>query len=552
MKHVRKSLMAIVAVAVALSAYPLQAELEATRAKNRVRQVALFKNGLGFFVSEVEIPKNKDFFSIVPFGAASHGTFWVAYPSKVKLKSLIARSIDSHIPLKATTIPELLRANVGQQVKLSYADKEIEGVIKYFAQDRPIIEPSPYAPGRLETVRRRYVQTNLLIIQTEAGEVGINPQSVQNVAFLAGKAQTSFTSKTKSTVLDVKLRYPAGGKKLTLSYLAKGITWAPSYMVDISKEGKARISAKAAIINEIGDLDNVRIELVTGFPNLQFSDIVSPLALKENLAQFLQALSGGQSQRGNRSGVMSQRAMVMSNEFQSFSMPRMPDYGTAQAGMVAEDLFFYPIEKVSLKKGQVGYYPLFTESVPYTHIYRWEIPDYVNEQDQYRYDRGNQTKTEEEIWHCLKLENSTKVPWTTAPAETVKEGLILGQDTLKYTPSKGQALLRITKAMGVKAQQSELETERQRGVLKVYGRQYDLVSVEGKLSVRNFQNKSITMEISKTLSGEVSLSEPVAKVEKLAKGLRRMNSLSKLTWTVELEAGEEKKLAYAYKVYIRR
>ena len=106
--------------------------------------------------------------------------------------------------------------------------------------------------------------------------------------------------------------------------------------------------------------------------------------------------------------------------------------------------------------------------------------------------------------------------------------------------------------MGIKAQQSELETERQRGVLKVYGRQYDLVSVEGKLSVRNFQNKAITMEISKTLSGEVSSSEPVAKVQKLAKGLRRMNSLSKLTWTVELEAGQEKIITYAYKVYIRR
>ena len=72
------------------------------------------------------------------------------------------------------------------------------------------------------------------------------------------------------------------------------------------------------------------------------------------------------------------------------------------------------------------------------------------------------------------------------------------------------------------------------------------------MSVQNFQNKAITMQISKTLSGEVTSSEPSAKVEKLAKGLRRMNSTSKLTWTVQLDASQEKTLAYAYQVYIRR
>ncbi len=106
--------------------------------------------------------------------------------------------------------------------------------------------------------------------------------------------------------------------------------------------------------------------------------------------------------------------------------------------------------------------------------------------------------------------------------------------------------------MDVKAQPSELQTDRQRGILKVCGRQYELVNVQAKLSVQNFQNKAITMEISKTHSGEVISTDPQAKIEKLAKGLRRMNSLSKLTWTVELEPSQEKQIAYTYKVYVRR
>ena len=520
---------------------------------NRVQQIALFKNGLGFFISEVVIPDGNDLFSIVPVGSASHGTFWVAYPPQVKLANLVAKSVDSQQMADALTIPELLKANVGRSLKLTYNGKELQGVIEYFPEDRLPIEPGPYLPARPASIRMPHVRSSLILIQTEAGQIAINPHSVSRLEFPGKKAQTCFPAKTKCTQIDVHLRAPAGGKKLTLSYLAKGITWAPSYMVDITDPDKARISAKAAIINEVADLDDVQIQLVTGFPNLQFADTVSPFALKENLAQFLQSLTGGQGQRRRVAAVMSQRAYA--EELRGSMIPIMPDYGSAEAGQVAEDLFFYPIEKVSLKKDQVGYYPLFTESVPYEHVYRWDIPDYINEQGQYIYgqQRGQESKPEEDVWHCLKMDNSTKVPWTTAPAEVVQAGLILGQDTLKYTPSKGKALLRITKAMSVKVQQVELENEpRKRGALAVYGRNYDLVYIQGKLSVQNFQPKAIKLEITKTLSGEVTSSEPQAKIEKLARGLSRVNELSQLTWTIDLDPGQEQELVYTYQAYVRR
>ena len=232
----------------------------------------------------------------------------------------------------------------------------------------------------------------------------------------------------------------------------------------------------------------------------------------------------------------------------------MPEYGAAEAGRVAEDLFLYPVEKVHLKKGEVGYLPLFTESVPYKHIYQWKIPDYVTEEERYSYGQRRQQEREpqEQVWHCLRMENSTKVPWTTAPAEIVKEALILGQDTLNYTPVKGETTLRITRAVSVKAEQLELETERKRDAAQLYGHHYDLITVEGKLSVTNFQQKAITLEITKTLSGEVQSSQPEAKIETLARGLHRMNAVRKLTWTIELEPGESKQLDYMYEVYIRR
>jgi hypothetical protein len=529
-----------------------------------LQQVALFKNGLGFFVSEVACPDKKDSFSFVPSAAASHGTFWVAYPPKVKLESLIAKEVESEKSMEAISIEELLRANVGRIVQLSFDDKgesTIKGIINSFAENRQDPQPNPYAPGRENySDSSRYIRpptrASLIIVETDAGEVAVDSQRVRRVEFIDGKPRKTFTSKRKSMQLDVKLAAPAGGRELTVSYLAKGITWAPSYIVDITKDDKARVSAKAVVINEACDLDGVTIQLVTGFPHLQFADIVSPLAMKENLAQFLQSLIRGESE--HRSVSVMSNVMRQSAEFgvggrRGDMMAPMPEYGAAEAGRVAEDLFLYPVEKVHLKKGEVGYLPLFTESVPYKHIYQWKIPDYVTEEERYSYDRRREERErEEEVWHCLRMENSTKVPWTTAPAEIVKEGLILGQDTLNYTPVKGETTLRITRAVSVKAEQLELETERERDAAQLYGHHYDLITVEGKLSVTNFQKKAITLEITKTLSGEIQSSQPEAEIEALARGLHRMNAVRKLAWTIELEPGEKKQLSYVYKVYVRR
>jgi hypothetical protein len=76
--------------------------------------------------------------------------------------------------------------------------------------------------------------------------------------------------------------------------------------------------------------------------------------------------------------------------------------------------------------------------------------------------------------------------------------------------------------------------------------------VEGKLSATNFQEKTVLLEITKTLSGAVKSSQPEAKIEKLARGLGRMNGEVKLTWTIELQQGEQKQLSYIYDVYVRR
>ncbi len=521
-----------------------------------VQHVALFKNGLGFLVGQVECPADETSFEVALPTAPSHGTFWVSYARSLPLTSIVARQIDAGRTAEAVTILEILKANVGRTVRLAIGDREITGVITHVAQGRRAPTPNPYQPGGRD-VETSYVPpwqgVSLITLETEGGELSVNANAVTQVTFPDGKADRQFTEPGQSVALHVCLKSPAPGQKLTLSYLGKGLTWAPSYLVDISEGQTAHLSAKALIVNDACELKDVDMQLVTGFPHLQFADIASPIALKENLAQFLQALVRGQSERG-RADITSN---VMTQSVRYGGMRErgpMPAYGAADAGTIAEDLFLYPVGLIHLGTNEVAYVPLFTETVPYKHIYQWDIPDFVDEEGQYRYGREQPDDADDRqvVWHSIRLTNTTKIPWTTAPGETVKDGVILGQDTLGYTPPKGQNTLRITQAVSVKAEQREFETDRKRDAAQLYGYHYDLVTVQGELSVSNFQDKAITLEITKMLSGEVQSMDPEAEIEKLATGLRRMNGLSTLTWTLELNAGEKKDVTYVYRVYVRR
>lgn len=520
-----------------------------------IEQVALFKNGLGFFTGQITCPAGQTQLRIALPAAPAHGTLWISYPAEIEMASIIAKEVESAETQDAITIPELLQANVGRSARIALGDREITGVITYFAQDRrpdqdELYPPrSPVGPARGYDYRAPQQPAALVTIQTDSGLVGVDPRSVTSVTFTGSPAEQKVPRPVRQTQLDVRLNRAADGHRLAVTFLAKGVTWAPSYLVDIAEEGKARISAKALVINDACELKNVAAQLVTGVPHLQFADILSPMGLRETLTQFLQNLNrGAEMPRGRVGAVVTQNVMYGAGGMAG------PDYGAAEAGTVAEDLFLYPAGKIDLDRGQVAYIPLFTESVPCEHIYQWDLPDYVDEAGHYFYsrDRDSQAEDEQEVWHNLRLTNATAVPWTTAPGQTVKAGAILGQDTLKYTPPGGTAILRITRAVGVKAEQIELETSRKREAIRMYGDTFDQITVRGDLSLLNTQNKAIKLEITKTLSGEVRSTDPAAKQEKLAKGLGRMNGLSKLTWTVELPPATEKQINYVYEVYVRR
>jgi hypothetical protein len=219
-------------------------------------------------------------------------------------------------------------------------------------------------------------------------------------------------------------------------------------------------------------------------------------------------------------------------------------------GGYEEDLFLYNKQGVTLKKDERASYLVFSDRVEYKHVYEWEVPD-LSSGDQSDYNDNNGNQTREQVWHSLRLTNSTQYPWTTAPAMAVRDSKPMAQDMITYTPKGGKVNLKLTVASDVKTDRQEYETDRQRDV-SLYGYSYDLVTVKGELIVKNNKTSAITLDIRKLITGEVLSASQDGKIKKLAEGIsrRRANSSSIITWEVPVGAGAEAKLTYSYKIYV--
>ncbi len=509
--------------------------------RSRVVRAALFKNGLAFVRREASVELSQREVLLEALPAPVHGTFWIAAdPSRLECSSAVARRSETRELAPALSVEELLRANVGRRVTLHLGDEEsLTGTLAAMPEPDPS-EPEPAPRGYYPPPPTG----SLLLLDTEDGTAALAPGSVQRVS-AEGGLKREYERRNAAVALSLAL-VPKGEGTATLSiqYLVRGLTWVPSYAIDISEDRKALLTAKAEVIDEVEDLQGAALEFITGFPNLQFAHVADPIALRGDLDAFLAAL--GQSP-GTAGPLVAQQAVFSNVARGDSESASFPVAGPPAEGAVVEDLFFYERKDVTLKRGERGLYPLFTVRVPYEHLYEWEIADTVGEHP----NRPQELPEQEEIWHSLRLTNDTSLPWTTAPAMTMKGGSLLGQDTLSYAAVGARTTVRITRAVDVQGEQSELEIARERGAASFYGSSFDKVTVKGDLRATNHKREAVRLEIRKRIQGEVTKNPQEAKVVALAEGLRKVNPNTRLTWSVLLEPGKTTEIGYEYTLYVR-
>lgn len=207
-------------------------------------------------------------------------------------------------------------------------------------------------------------------------------------------------------------------------------------------------------------------------------------------------------------------------------------------------------------------YMLFQAEAPYKELYTWLVEDQTLDNIEYKFPSGDPG----EVWHSVRFKNTSGQPLTTSAVTTFKNGQMLGQDMLSYTPAGAEAEVRITKALDVRVEKSEEEVKREPGVIKqkvfvgtdntgkrLYEDQnlFDRLHVKGTLVIRNNKASTVTMKVAKTLTGEVAAASHQAKVVKLAKGITDTNPTSVITWQTDVDSGKTTNLTYEFSILVK-
>lgn len=536
---------------------------EEVAVKPEIESVGLFKNGIAVVRATFPINGTGLYrWNHVP--QVIHGTFWIESDGEVAVQSTV-RSIEEtdeigsptgnlQVDLAGKEVSIALRQNVAP---LSSTLPSIDGIvwavpprpsIRHWDTNYASLNPSSssyYWWNRANPQQQAPVaQTgNFLILDDPTGTRRyIDMSSIASVVAKGPFGATKRMVDKPVLLFDVR-KAPSSGGVVRVSWLTKGMAWMPSYMVDLSDAKKLRIRQNAVVRNESGDLSDTEIQLISGFPSVEFGSVDSPLWQGTALASFFQQINQSAHGSSNRN-VLSQQA-VYSNTISSAPMP-MPDL--KELGEASNDIHYESIGKHSLKSGDSLSLDTASATSSYERVVEWVVPD---GRDQYgRYQRNNELLAEEMAWDAVRFANPFKFPMTTAAALVTENGQFRGQNKTEWVNPGQRACLRITRALSVQTEASEVEEEGKREIVMIGGNDYRRTIVKGTLVARNYRGSEITMTIRREFSGKLIEAEANPESKLRAQGVFSVNPRRQLDWTIKIPANGEKQLTYRYEVLV--
>jgi hypothetical protein len=494
--------------------------------------VSMFKNGYAFVTRSISLKSGEA--NIVEVPQASLGTLWF-WTQSGELESVSSaeelNKTKADVPF--SSLDQVVQKNVGKAVSVDYrfpngSTSTVTGTIKS-------------ATGEI------------LVLDSDKGVMAISKGNIHSLQSTDKTFAWSHTVETPNNTKFYHVKTKGGAKQVMMMSLERGMTWAPGYAIDLSNPTKLTLASKATVLNDLAPLKGVDVRLITGFPNMQFKDILDPFTAGMPMDSWLGTLSTGSAPGGLPRGgggygaqMMMQNAAVSMDRDVRWGGANAPDAGGEQIG----DLFFYDLDKFELEKGARKYQNLFKFESEYKHIYTWDIEDQVDESGNYR--QPTQVKAAEEVWHTIQFVNSSSKPLTTAPATIFNKGEMIGQTMMNFCPASAECDVKINKALEVRAETSEEEVSRERGAIKdqYNNPRWDLVTVKGTLEIKNGRKEAVDMAITKKITGEYISGQGSPSVVKTTKGLRQINPSSKLTWKPSVAKGETLRLEYSYKLYV--
>lgn len=499
-------------------------------------QLNVFKNGTYFIVKEGTVKPVAGKFTLSVPCQPLLGTYWINTAKDVKISKITYKTDSIKTMCPAQNIPDVVHANKGKKVTAGYKTddktyKQVSGtLLDYFPTSGMM---------KIKTTEGKTQYLNI----TDVSDFIVDdaPADKMEVDSVTRIAKVELEKNTEST-------------PIKLIYMQTGIQWIPSYNVKIISEKELQLEMKALIENNMETINDADLTLTVGNPQFYYGYTVDPIS-QSSTTNIATLYSNGQKGAGLGGNVM-----VQSNVYQAYdnlstgnstgSNYDYNDYGSyTTEGEKTNDLYMYKVGKVSLQKDTKTSFQISSNNLPYKDVYDVEISDVVN----YSYNSyiANDPETKFDVYHSLKVTNSTENPFTTAPVFVMDENLQpLAQDQMKYTPTNSDVSIQLSRASDVIVKNSEEEDEKTSDTQK-YGKDtYTKVKIKGTITVENQQDKKITLSVTKSLTAAVSNVSDDGKIKKTGK-YYGLNPYSEITWEIPMGSNEKKTITYNYEVWVR-
>ena len=360
-----------------------------------------------------------------------------------------------------------------------------------------------------------------------------------------------------------------------LSYLTRGLTWAPSYMLRQEKKSKTMtIQGNACLLCDLpffkgNSIDSV--SLVAGQPKMECQNISDPLASGVSAADFIRQLGGddfgvggGNHMKRHHRGA-APRAMMMSQQMSFGASNDFQECESAEGismGENMDDLYFYKLKNVPLHYNRPMSLPFIEECAPESY------------QDVYFFDLNNKgggdDDTMVEATHAITFKNTSGQPFTTGPVSVLmeeeygkdgmetetprnnKENNFLVQGLMKFTGPNKTATIEITKALDVEGK-FVVETSKERKVeahKKIKEDDYELISIQktATMTITNTKSEEVKCKVDHLLRGHLENSSPAHKevTERQTGHNQDLNPFAKYVWEIKAPAKGKAELVFTY------
>lgn len=539
-----------------------------------VKELVVFKDGHAYVIHEGDMPTDERGNVVLDYlPAPILGTFWAYCASpQAKLQAVVAGQRRVSLKHTALSIREILEANVGAKVVLT----EISGT-RYTGV---IVDVPACSPEELEAISppntgdKLPLKGNILLLKTDEGTRAMNLDRVLDVTFL-GDYATATTDAEFRNLLTLHLnwgnRQPQKRAQVGMMYVQKGVRWIPQYRLVLDGKGNAKMFLQASVINELTDFRNATVDLVIGVPSFAYKDTRDPIGLQQTFAQLSQYFRTDAG-RTLSNALMAQAPRAVGGalyEEEGTPPPPAPDLGPEVAGAgVSEDLFVFTVKNVSLRKGERMTLPVSEYTLKYKDVYTLYVPPFGStppapSPSEPRAAEVQSALAAPKVIHRVRLTNTTEHPFTTAPILLFSGDTVLAQDTITYTPRGGTTDIAIGTAVNIPVKQIDKELKRTAKATTISGVDYTLVEMEGTLTITNYSEKAVDLEVTRQVVGELDSTTPEAEVSKRTVAGRpviidgsgyptsALNPLSQIVWKISLAPGKSVELKCRWQYYTR-